>query len=699
MHGFVRRPDIPILDPAPQKPAMRPRRFLVSFLLASLLLVAGVPLVNLVIDPFGIFELVSIPGINAQRLQSASQARLAKAERACIVGPVSSVLGTSRVEVGMNPDHPGWHNRGPVYSMALAGIGIGELEMTLRHLVRSSPRLKEVNVGIDFLMFNANREAVVIGTQVINFDADRLLLNPGDNCLKTYLAGVWEVLGPPALRYAWATIAGQLGPKDLDPMPLDLSDDWFAQYDPNGFRGSFFSVNYQRANKLGFRAVFGAAAGQEIGYVRRVWRPLPTERYCLTAPGQPPTLEVFRDLVRFAQQSGVKVNIFINPVHARLLIALREAGLWPIYEDWKRGLVAANEEVAKEVGKPPLALWDFSGFNTVTNERIPAVGDTSFNMKYWWESSHYQEATGELILDRILDYHAPDRQVPPDFGVPLTGATIEDWILRTRAGALQYMADFPEESDLVISAVDDVLKDARGTNCGFDATAIVDGSQLLQDGDAAGAEAKFSEAIRMHEEDAARYAALGVPYAETGFANMLSLARQGIVLEPPLSNWREYVIRARKREAEADLSGALLDYDEAMRLGPPQPSLFSVYSARGQLKLKLADYEGAIADFGEGLKIRPENQSLPRLLDSALRRMKNSVVPAAQAAITAKSYTEAVDMLGRALDYIPEDSTLETLLVTALNRRARELRDAGDIAGADADVSASRAITAGNAGN
>jgi hypothetical protein len=590
----------------------KPGSFLKAFFAAVLLGGAAVAAFNIIVDPFRVFDLVSIAGLNEQRTQVSARGRMAKAVRTCVVDVTSVVMGTSRVEVGVNPQHPGWHNPGRVYSLALAGMGIGELEKTFRHLVRASPDLKEVAIGIDFLMFNANREAVVFGKEVADFDAERLLLNPGERCWKTYVRTIGDVIGPGALPYSLKTISEQMPAPQSPDFALTSVSTWIAQYDHNGYRGDHYAAMVKRAEAVGFRGLF--AGKQEGRYVRQIWRPLPSERYCMTAPGQPGTLDVFGDLLDVAQKSGVRVHVFVNPIHARMLIALREAGLWPIYEDWKRGLVRVNDEVARKNGREPLPIWDFSGFNTVTTERVPDLGDVKTPMLYWWEPSHHRAAAGTLTLDRVLGYRDPGgRKVPDDYGVLLTSRSIEGWIERTRAAAVQYMRDQPDEYEVVKAAVDKVMDGAAGSNCGYDVAAVKTGSEMMRAGDKAGAEAKFAYAIKLHAEEEARYAALGVPYRETALDAMIAQARSGATFEPALASWREYNQRGTRRVVARDLAGALADFDRAIRLGPP---LAVLRQTRGSIRMRVGDFDGARQDFESGLELEPDNRRIAELMKS-----------------------------------------------------------------------------------
>jgi hypothetical protein len=54
--------------------------------------------------------------------------------------------------------------------------------------------------------------------------------------------------------------------------------------------------------------------------------------------------------------------------------------------------------------------------------------------KWYDESSHFTRAVGNLILDRIFDYHDPTRRLPTDFGASLDFTNIERHIARIRDG-------------------------------------------------------------------------------------------------------------------------------------------------------------------------------------------------------------------------------------------------------------------------
>lgn len=133
-----------------------------------------------------------------------------------------------------------------------------------------------------------------------------------------------------------------------------------------------------------------------------------------------------------AYREDIDLRLFISPAHARQWETLAVSGLWSKWEEWKRRLTVMNEVEAARAGKSPFPIWDFSGYNSISTEAVPALNDVNIIMRYYIDSSHYTAAAGNLVLDRLFDYHSPERTLPADFGVRITPANIEAHLARIR---------------------------------------------------------------------------------------------------------------------------------------------------------------------------------------------------------------------------------------------------------------------------
>lgn len=172
--------------------------------------------------------------------------------------------------------------------------------------------------------------------------------------------------------------------------------------------------------------------------VMRKNKPLPDP------PDLPATLQLFDKVTDEYCRQGTAFRFFLHPVHA-----LAELSYWQQKEDlldnWKRALVKVVD--ARRQQGCDIDLVDFSGFNRITSEEVPqATGQE--NMQYYWEHSHYRSEVGQMILERL--FRKGRTAAEDDFGVELTGATIERYLSDFHKKRLDYIADHPRETGNMI---------------------------------------------------------------------------------------------------------------------------------------------------------------------------------------------------------------------------------------------------------
>lgn len=123
-------------------------------------------------------------------------------------------------------------------------------------------------------------------------------------------------------------------------------------------------------------------------------------------------LNYLKMMVDICHNRNISLKVFISPSHATQMEAIRVAGLWPVFEKWKR------EETQI------IPTWDFTGYNGITVEPI------SNSMVYYSDNSHYRKVVGNLILNRLLNNISMDAGIR--FGVLLTPDNIEENLDRIR---------------------------------------------------------------------------------------------------------------------------------------------------------------------------------------------------------------------------------------------------------------------------
>jgi hypothetical protein len=170
----------------------------------------------------------------------------------------------------------------------------------------------------------------------------------------------------------------------------------------------------------------------------QIWFSNPRGIFCFCAArGAMSTFDPYRFMLRRAYAEGTDLRLFVTPLNVSVRATIDAVGLGERYEFWLKELVRINEEEAARAGLKPLPLWDFGDANTVTSEALPTDATP---MRWFWDSSHYRKATGDLILDRIFDFQDPARALPADFGVRVTAENIDVHLARATAGRAAWAA-------------------------------------------------------------------------------------------------------------------------------------------------------------------------------------------------------------------------------------------------------------------
>jgi hypothetical protein len=397
---------------------------------------------NFVVDPFAMYRLVDLNGFNAYKPAIDHRVRLVKAYDVRRLRPQGVILGTSRSHLGLRPSHDGWDPAAkPVYNLAFDGATTKEMYQYLLHAHAVRP-LRQVVLGLD-----TYHATLAPATARPDFDA-QLLDSAGGRALPSLIRADLKVFTSlDTLRASLATVRSQ---SDREPQ-------WFA---PDGQRLGevFFRRAGEHFAQLGPRGYFEEIDRLEVGFKRdgqRAANARDPGRIAQPAIGAGETsLDYIRRIIAFCRAQGVDLRIFIAPEHAHQLEITAAIGEWTTLENAKRALVQLlAEDSARHAGAPPIPVWDFSGYSSVTTEALPESGSHA-EMKFYWDSSHFKDIVGDFVLDRLFNSSHPRKEIPADFGVPLTPATIEPALARLRADRLAYRRSHPEDVAWIQSLVD-----------------------------------------------------------------------------------------------------------------------------------------------------------------------------------------------------------------------------------------------------
>lgn len=390
------------------------------WLLTALLAIGAVCATNLVVDPYGVYDLVRLEGFNSVKVRAQQRGWLSKSHSLTRVGPGSLILGNSRAEVGFDPSHPGWPTGArPAYNFSLPGAGLSASLQRLDFALRTAPSINTVVLGLDFLDFT--------------FDAGRIQPEPrkqpvpGNGAAQLFdwvkrLGDHAEILlSLDALGDSMRTVFGQRNrfATRLTELGFNPMLDYVPLVRENGYRALFSQKNgeYARAFLRGGKDIFVHGSRNS------------------------PDFDTLRAFLERCRKNNVRLHLVIYPYHAHALELFRATGLWNAFEEWKRKLTEIVDEDAIASGpEQRFPLWDYSGYNPFTIEEVPAPGDLRSEMRWYWEGGHFKKELGDLVLNKVLGHRNPQREATNEFGALLTAASIEGHLAHVRAERERYAA-------------------------------------------------------------------------------------------------------------------------------------------------------------------------------------------------------------------------------------------------------------------
>ncbi len=381
-------------------------RYLRLLALFVALLCAALAGFNAFIDPYGHFDPPKISGVNELPLGFNHRPLLAKSLAVSELRPATIILGNSRAEAAYDPQHPAITQQ-PAYNLAIGGAG---LVMLRRYFLEAlaAGGLRQVVLTLDLTLFDPAANAP-------DASLDTVLLTDATG-EQAGGARKWR-------RLAFILLSGTTS-----------SDSWWsithqgklvAIYNRSGLREEAYDIAQVAREGGPRRASIRVESNVLAGTLRDVESASFRSSYAAT-------LAELQEMIDLSAGHGIQLKLIINPIHARQNYALDVAGLWPLYENWKRDLVAAAQRSPELV-----SLWDFSGVNSCTAENLPADANAASAMRWYRESSHFRRVLGNRVLDRV--FGRPDDGACPGLGQRLEPATLDAALVEQRASLRQWV--------------------------------------------------------------------------------------------------------------------------------------------------------------------------------------------------------------------------------------------------------------------
>lgn len=349
-------------------------RYFIHFLASVVLLAGAMAGFNWWVDPYAIYRdrelsLQQPQPILVMNERVFKTVGLARAKADVVI------LGTSRTDIGIGRDHQAFRGK-RVFNLATFGQPIRE-SRRLMEVVLEHGKPQTIVVGLDFFAFNA------------------LFVPPTDFVEENY-----SPLRPYNLMLSISTLSDSRNAvRRKTPVENDCC---YA----DGFRTP------QTLSRLAgtYRKNF---ANNERMYLLEKYLPYPACRFSFATDKTGSSLDDLRAMMQMAHRHHVDLYFFISPAHARQWETLAIAGLWEQWEKWKRELVHINGAEAKQAGVATFPLWDFSGYDMVSTEEVPAPKDKKSIMRWYTDSGHYTMDLGRQIIQRMF--------------APVAGGELDTW--------------------------------------------------------------------------------------------------------------------------------------------------------------------------------------------------------------------------------------------------------------------------------
>lgn len=315
-------------------------RFYAVLITVILSILASIALINIIVDPYGVFNSRLIQEFNESKPWKVVQVRLFKAIDITRIKPKTILLGASRTYVGLNPQHPALNRYQQTYNLGLNSANMYEMKRYFQHALANQPDLTLVVLEIDYFSFSLD------GKNTPDFSEERLEKN-------------------------------SIVPQDLLKSTLSM----------DGLINSISTIlhNYRESHKFLFvNGMVDVAVPNQPISTTTFTQFISNYNYYIS----PNYLKDLEYVVKTCRDRGIELKIFISPIHVLFLEHLRASGNWQMYERWKREVVKITP------------VWDFSGYNTITAEKY----SDRVIMKNYTDMSHYTIPVGNLILNRLFNY-------------------------------------------------------------------------------------------------------------------------------------------------------------------------------------------------------------------------------------------------------------------------------------------------------
>ena len=360
---------------------MNAEKFILLIVLTTLTVLSAVGAVNVIVDPYRWFRLVEEDGFNRVKPLVRRYITTTKFRNISTYDPEVLILGTSTAELGIDPGS-GYFQSRRVFNLGLPTASVND-SLNLYEMLseRISPSM--VILVVDYTNFGASASA----RRRIQVDLPYLELAAREGwhgfLNRTDLKRIFSTR---TLKDSWYTVAGQ----SRERIFVDRIHHGGVKIDgpvEENVMRSGQGQNFAEYEKLILTDGYGVGRGKP--FVFRV-------------EGRIDSYHHLALLVQKVRKSGADIVVATAPMHARQWEIVRQLGLWCDFENWKIGMANLLDMFRPCQGCGEVTFWDFSYAHSYATEPVPALGDKSTKMQFYWDALHFKHVLGDAVLEAVL---------------------------------------------------------------------------------------------------------------------------------------------------------------------------------------------------------------------------------------------------------------------------------------------------------
>ena len=296
------------------------------------------------------------------------------------------ILGSSRIEIGIDPTHPAFPQPRTV-NLAMSGATLYETVATGNYALDRNPQLKTLIFGLD---------PGDLHNDIDSRSSNQFYQSPFADNNRSVERSINQVIGWPAFAESIATLRRQ----------------W------HGIRPKFSPLG-QMLEPGTHDSLRAFVESMPFENQMDQWNLRPQIQ-------RPQKAELLARFIARVRQAGIEMFIVIPPQHA--LKQIHPTADQPDTMGWEIDLKAlvdlCRQANAATAHGPPVQLWSFLTFNAYTTTPMPEPGAPCQALPGWFDLGHSGKALGDRMLDALFAGRPGASAVPSPVGVNLLAG---DW--------------------------------------------------------------------------------------------------------------------------------------------------------------------------------------------------------------------------------------------------------------------------------